>query len=124
MRNGPIVDRPVSRWSVREARQSRPSWRRSQRSLSRSMNPPRGFAWRGAPAVPDMPGRGAEEAPRLDGVMANNPTDSGLARWCKAFDAAAPILAGMEVEVINCSPASALKAFPRRSIADALKGWG
>jgi hypothetical protein len=54
---------------------------------------------------------------------ANNPNQSNFKRWLTAFDAAAPVLASMGVEVINASPNSAMKSFPRRSIDDALKEW-
>lgn len=55
--------------------------------------------------------------------MANNPMQSNFVRWLAAFEAAAPTLAAIGVEIVNCSPTSAMKTFPRRSIADALKGW-
>jgi len=53
-------------------------------------------------------------------LMANNPDDHNFKRWIAAFTAAAPVLAGMGVEVINCSVNSAMHCFPRRSIEDAL----
>lgn len=52
--------------------------------------------------------------------QANNPNESNFKRWIAAFGAAAPVLAKMGVEVINCSVHSAMKCFPRRSIEDAL----
>lgn len=54
---------------------------------------------------------------------ANNPDSTNYRRWMKAFESARPVLDGMGVEVVNVSPITALKAFPRRSIEDALKGW-
>lgn len=54
---------------------------------------------------------------------ANNPHQQNFDRWLKAFDAAAPVLASLGVEVINASPVSAMKSFPRRSIEDTLKEW-
>jgi hypothetical protein len=52
---------------------------------------------------------------------ANNPNQSNFKRWLAAFDAAAPVLASMGVEVINASPNSAMKSFIRCSIEEALK---
>jgi hypothetical protein len=51
---------------------------------------------------------------------ANNPNDSNFQRWIEAFDGAAATLKSLGVEVINCSPVSAIKSFPRLSIEDAL----
>jgi hypothetical protein len=55
-------------------------------------------------------------------LMANNPDHHNFKRWIAAFEAAAPVLAKMGVEVINCSRYSALKCFPKLSIEDALNG--
>lgn len=54
---------------------------------------------------------------------ANNPDQSNFKRWIAAFAAAAPILAGLGVEVINTSQVSAMRCFPRRSIEDMLVEW-
>ena len=54
----------------------------------------------------------------------NNPSESNFRRWRAAFQAAVPVLEGLGVEVINASPLSDLKAFPRRSVTDTLKEWG
>lgn len=54
---------------------------------------------------------------------ANNPTANSFERWLRAFHQAAPALARMGVQVINTSPTSAMKSFPRRSIADMLAEW-
>lgn len=51
---------------------------------------------------------------------ANNPNDSNFRRWIDAFEGAAALLKSLGVEVINCSPVSAIKSFPHRSIEDAL----
>lgn len=55
--------------------------------------------------------------------MSANPDETNFKRWIAAFDRAAPQLQDLGVEVVNCSPASALTCFPKRSISDALKGW-
>lgn len=47
-----------------------------------------------------------------------------LAKWAATFDAAAPQAKAFGAEVINLSQQSALKAFPKLSIADALAKWG
>lgn len=48
--------------------------------------------------------------------LANNPNHDNFRRWIAAFEGAAPVLEALGVEVINASPNSAIKAFPRRSI--------
>lgn len=52
-----------------------------------------------------------------------NPDDSSLEKWRKCLDGQAPRLAVMGIEVINCSPTSALTAFRRMNIRDALAHW-
>lgn len=51
----------------------------------------------------------------------NNPAPSILAKWRATFDAAAPRLKALGVEVLNASPASALTAYPKVSLEEALK---
>jgi hypothetical protein len=51
---------------------------------------------------------------------ANNPNQSNFGRWIEAFENAAPALRSLGVDVINCSPVSAIKSFPRKSLEDAL----
>ena len=46
---------------------------------------------------------------------------SPWATFRKAFTISAPILAGIGVEVINCSPTSALTCFPYMEVGDALR---
>jgi hypothetical protein len=53
-----------------------------------------------------------------------NPSEGNFRRWRAAFLTAAPTLTGLGVEVINASPISDVKAFPRWSVADTLKQWG
>lgn len=52
---------------------------------------------------------------------ANNPSEHNFRRWCAAFQASLPDLSG--VDVVNVSPVSVLKAFPRRSLDDTLQDW-
>ena len=48
----------------------------------------------------------------------NNPRDTSVVRWRRAFDASAPILQSLGVEVFNASPSSALEAFPKRTLEE------
>lgn len=50
----------------------------------------------------------------------NNPSAANLARWARTLDGQAPVIAGLGVEVVNCSPVSALTAFPTATLEDAL----
>ncbi len=50
----------------------------------------------------------------------NNPSPANIARWRRVLDAAAPAYAAAGVEVINCSAESALTAYPKRSLREAL----
>lgn len=61
---------------------------------------------------------------RNNWTKANNPDESNFVKWRAAFNAAAPTLAALGVEVVNTSFASDLKCFPRRSIEQALNSWG
>lgn len=45
-----------------------------------------------------------------------NPTESTAAIWSHHLDAAAPVLAAHGVRVVNCSPVSALTAYPKMNI--------
>ncbi len=51
----------------------------------------------------------------------NNPTAQNLARWRRHMDDAAPTLAALGIEVINASTSSALTAYPKMSLEDALQ---
>lgn len=53
-------------------------------------------------------------------VRLNNPSAERLAEWAERLDAQAFRLAELGVEVLNASPASALKAFPKLSLQEAL----
>lgn len=50
----------------------------------------------------------------------NNPTGRSLMRWADILDAQAPLLAAIGVTVLNASPVSALTAFPKVSLEEAL----
>lgn len=54
-------------------------------------------------------------APRL-----NNPTAANLARWAERLDSQAAAIAALGVEILNASPTSALQAFPKVRLEDAL----
>lgn len=49
-----------------------------------------------------------------------NPTELTIRGWMKAFDIAAPALANLGVEVINCTRETALKCFPRAKLEDVI----
>lgn len=49
-----------------------------------------------------------------------NPSAQSLARWARVLDAQAPLLQRLGVTVLNVSPVSALTAFPKVSLEDAL----
>lgn len=49
-----------------------------------------------------------------------NPTEDQYRRWLQSYDAAVPSLARAGVEVINCSGDTAITAFPRMTIKEAL----
>ncbi len=51
------------------------------------------------------------------------PQNENWAAWARAYDKAAPSLAERGVQVINASPGSAVVAFPRMTVSEALT-WG
>lgn len=51
-----------------------------------------------------------------------NPTEGTAALWADRLDRAAPALSAAGVEVANCSPVSALTAFPKMGLCDWLRG--
>jgi hypothetical protein len=53
----------------------------------------------------------------------SNPAESNVQRWQKAFDGAAARIAGLGIDVVNCSPISKLTQYPKLSIAEALERW-
>lgn len=54
----------------------------------------------------------------------NNPGESNFKRWKLGFDAVAPTLSNLGIDVVNASPQSALKCFRYASVEAALSGWG
>lgn len=50
----------------------------------------------------------------------NNPTATNVGRWRETMDRAAKQIAPMGIKVINCSPISALRNYPKMSFAEAL----
>ncbi len=49
-----------------------------------------------------------------------NPRQSTMDKWLTAFDRIAPLLAALNVEVINCTRVTALTAFPTAKLENAL----
>jgi len=47
----------------------------------------------------------------------------GYSNWVISFEQAAPQLAEAGVEVINCTPDSAIKCFPSRKVSDVLRAY-
>lgn len=54
----------------------------------------------------------------------NNPGESNFRRWADAFNAAAPEMEALGVDVVNASPSRMLKAYRRQSVAETLTEWG
>lgn len=50
----------------------------------------------------------------------NNPSAKNVAAWAADLDRAAPLLASLGVDVVNCSPHSSLRAYPVRPLEDCL----
>lgn len=57
---------------------------------------------------------------------ANNPSEveAGFPRFRRSFNAAALVLEKMGVEVVNASPISELKCFPKLTLEQTLAAWG
>jgi hypothetical protein len=53
----------------------------------------------------------------------NNPAPSNVKRWRGAFDGAGGKLQALGVDVVNCSPISALKNYPKMTVGEALARW-
>lgn len=52
-----------------------------------------------------------------------NPTVTNVNRWRRCLDLAAPVLADAGVEVVNASMQSALSAFPKMRLEEAIDGF-
>jgi hypothetical protein len=53
-----------------------------------------------------------------------NPDTHNYNRWRKAFDESRPTVEALGIDVVNASPISAISAFRRAGLEDALRGWG
>lgn len=72
----------------------------------------------------DVHGRSGEHWYGRNGWgFANNPTDDNYRRWRAAFEAAAVDISERGIEVINASPYSDLRCFPKMTISEALEIW-
>ncbi len=49
-----------------------------------------------------------------------NPTSGNVSRWRRAVEGIAPVADHYDIEIINCSPISALTSYPKMSLEDAL----
>lgn len=49
------------------------------------------------------------------------PTEKSVSQWRALLDAQAPVLKARGIEVINCSPVSALRGFPKQSLEASLE---
>lgn len=54
----------------------------------------------------------------------HNPTGSQYKKWLEHITTAAPVLHSLGVDVVNCSPFTAIECFPKMSIEDCLTKWG
>lgn len=54
----------------------------------------------------------------------SNPQESNVKRWRKAVEGIAPKLRALDVDVVNCSPDSALTSYPKMTIEQAMERWG
>jgi hypothetical protein len=50
----------------------------------------------------------------------NNPSQRNVERWRRCMDAAAPVIRTIGIPVLNCSPISALTAYPKMTLEEAL----
>lgn len=57
----------------------------------------------------------------LHGGRLNNPQPNNLAKWRGTIDGAAAALAALSIEVINASPVSTLKNYPKMSFEEAME---
>lgn len=65
--------------------------------------------------------RGAHWHANHKGTSLSNPRPANVARWREMLDRQAKLLKRLGVEVVNASPMSALTAFPKMSLQDALE---
>lgn len=50
----------------------------------------------------------------------NNPTEKTVARWRRCLDEAAPTMRALDIKVLNASSVSALAAYPKVTLEEAL----
>jgi hypothetical protein len=60
--------------------------------------------------------------PRHYPPLSNPHPNDNLPRWRAAIDGAAEFFAQAGIEIVNCSPVSLLKAYPKMTIGEALNG--
>lgn len=51
----------------------------------------------------------------------NNPSAGNAERWRRALDDLSEVIAALGVEIVNCSPVSALRNYPKLSLPEALE---
>lgn len=51
----------------------------------------------------------------------DRPSAPNVRRWAEILDKQAPVLAHRGIEVVNCSPVSTLKAYPKMTLGEALR---
>lgn len=54
----------------------------------------------------------------------NNPRDHNFMKWRRTFDKAARTIRDIGVDVVNASLDSALTAFPKMTVEQAMERWG
>jgi hypothetical protein len=54
----------------------------------------------------------------------NNPDRSNFNRWSPAFDLARKDADSLGIEIVNCSPISAISSFKKMSVNETLEEWG
>jgi hypothetical protein len=57
------------------------------------------------------------------GAALRNPGPDDIARWARCFPSLVGPLAGVGIEIVNCSRRTALDCFPRSSIEDEVASW-
>jgi len=55
---------------------------------------------------------------------ASNPVQSNFNRWIKGFENAMPSVRRLGINIINASPESALKCFPKKPLTEIMEEWG
>jgi hypothetical protein len=60
---------------------------------------------------------------RNNGFRMSNPDRDNFRRWLPAFETAGVQLAARGIEVVNASPTSDIRCFPKASVEETLKRW-